>query len=76
MALQVALSACAVCTDRFPTRAADCCARCQRIVCRACSRSRDRSHESVLCTHCAGSVGRTGLRRTALYRRWRRLIEG
>jgi hypothetical protein len=30
----------------------------------------------VLCTHCAGSVGRTGLRRTALYRRWRRLIEG
>lgn len=75
MALSIAQPMCAVCGDRFNTRA-DCCGRCNRLVCRACCQTRGRSHESVLCNRCSGTPRPAGLRASAFYRSLRRLAAG
>lgn len=67
---------CAVCRDRFSIDTRDCCGRCNRLVCRACSRLRGRSHESVLCIECAGTPRPKGFQRTPIYRSWKRLLAG
>ena len=68
-------SHCGTCGDPFPAPAGDCCGRCQRIVCRACSRVRDRSRESVLCVQCSSGSRRGGLRAVPAYRAWRRWLK-
>ncbi len=74
MALSIAARPmCAVCGDRFGAHA-DCCGRCNRLVCRACSRQRGRSHESVLCDRCYGSPKPSGFRASGVYRSWKRLL--
>lgn len=75
MALSIAQPVCAVCADRFHTRA-DCCGRCNRLVCRACSQPRGRSHESVLCDHCMGMPRPAGIRASGLYRSLKRIAAG
>ncbi len=68
--------ACALCSDRLAQHAGCPCGRCQRIVCRACSRLRGRYHESVLCRDCTGDPKPLGFHATGLYRTWKRMIAG
>lgn len=77
MAVSIAQTTCSVCRDPFAARPGDCCGRCNRMVCRACSHVRGRSHDSVLCVQCAGTQKvEVGLRATSLYRSWRRMLAG
>ena len=76
MIVSISRPMCQMCGDRFQVRAGDCCGRCNRIVCRACSRARGRSHESVLCAKCDGVPPASGFRATPAYRAWRRLVLG
>ncbi|HEU4753574.1 MAG TPA: hypothetical protein VFU47_10745 [Armatimonadota bacterium] len=76
MALAHPKADCAVCGDRFVSYYEDCCGRCQRIVCRACSFPRGLSHESVLCVECHGAPKPKGVRRLGLFRRLKRLLLG
>ena len=74
MSLSAAPPFCAICGDRCEIRYEDCCGRCQQMVCGACSHRRGRSHESVLCTQCAGDPQPSGLRATPFYRSMKRLM--
>ncbi len=74
MSLTLTRLLCAVCSDHLSMEAADCCGRCQRVVCRACCQLRGRCHESVLCAQCLGRPQPTGFRATPLYRAWVRLL--
>lgn len=67
---------CAVCGDRVGVRHEAECGRCHRLVCRACSHARGRTHETVLCLKCAGAPEPTGWRATPVYRTWQRLRAG
>jgi hypothetical protein len=73
MAATMMKTNCAVCSDRLRGRTVECCGRCQQLVCRACSKQRGRTHESVLCSHCLGLPRPAGLRATSPYRAWKRL---
>lgn len=72
MALAIEQTTCAVCGDRFRSQLS-CCGRCNRLVCKACARTRGRSHESVLCDRCYGAPKPSGFRASSLYRSWKRL---
>jgi hypothetical protein len=76
MSLAIPQPACAECHDAFIMHSGDCCGRCHRVVCRACSSQRGRFHESVLCASCNGTPKPTGFRATTLYRMWKRVLAG
>ena len=73
MALTVIQPDCAVCGDHLKPDMGSYCGRCQGLVCRACSRTRGRSHETVLCLNCAGTQP-SGFRTTPLYRILKRMM--
>jgi hypothetical protein len=72
MALSITQPECSVCGDHLKPHMGDYCGRCQEFVCRACSRARGLSHETVLCIECAGTCP-TGFRATPLYRILKRM---
>ncbi len=76
MAQTCTLRKCSLCGDRFQPRDEECCGRCQRVVCRACSRLRGMHHVSAVCRECDGKAPPVGVQSTYAFRAWRRIVSG